>query len=191
MQLSCGATREKSGMKWTLLIVGAVGSAAVAASPLPPSAANPKALEDVVGCRNISDPAQRLACFDDKVGALQTATAKRDIVVVDRQEVRQVRHSLFGFTLPSLPIFGDGGADHTSAEEPEEKEITATVRSARQDGEGNWIFTLDDGAVWHQTGGVLAISPKPGSQIMIRRAALGSYFVRVGKQPGIKARRES
>jgi hypothetical protein len=179
-------------MKRIVMSIGLLGAAtaAVAAARDVPPMAGAKAFDQLLACKGITDSAQRLACYDQTVGTLADAKAKRDIVVVDKQEVREAKRSLFGFTLPNLRIFGDSDAAKGS-EEPEEKEITATVRGAREDGAGNWIVTLDDGAVWHQTDGEIAIAPKPGTQVTIRRAALGSYFLRVGKQPGVKARREN
>src|SRR5438309_6977723 len=56
-------------------------------------------------CRQITDPTQRLACFDGAANALVKATASGDVSVVDRGEVRKVRHSLFGFSLPKVPFF--------------------------------------------------------------------------------------
>jgi len=182
-----------NGMKRIILGVALLGTTAAAEPHGAPMGvpAQTKALDDMVACRSVTDATQRLACFDEKVGALQDATARHDIVVVNRQEVRDARRSLFGFTLPSLRIFGDSDQGKPDATEPEEKEITATIRSARQDGAGNWIVILEDGAIWHQTDGAVAVGPKPGMQVTIRKAALGSYFMRVGKQPGVKARRES
>ena len=181
-------------MKRIMMSIGLLGAAtaAVAAARDVPPMAGAKAFDQLLACKGIADSAQRLACYDQTVGTLADAKAKRDIVVVDKQEVREAKRSLFGFTLPNLRIFGDSdGGKGKSAEEPEETEITATAQSARQDGDGNWIIVLDDGAVWHQTAGDIAMAPKPGTQITIRRAALGSYFLRVGKQPGVKARREN
>lgn len=181
-------------MKRIIIGIGLLGVATVAAAASHdvPAMAGAKAFDQLLACKAVADPAQRLACYDQTVGTLADAKAKKDIVVVDRQEVREAKRSLFGFTLPNLRIFGDSGPDKgKGAEEPEETEITATVRSAREDGDGNWIIVLDDGAVWHQTAGEIAIAPKPGGQVTIRKAALGSYFLRVGKQPGVKARREN
>lgn len=181
-------------MKRIITGIGLLGVATVAAAASHdiPALQGAKAFDQVLACKTIADPAQRLACYDQNVGALADAKAKKDIVVVDRQEVREAKRSLFGFTLPNLRIFGDSdGGKSKSADEPEETEITAAVRSARQDGDGNWIIVLDDGAVWHQTAGDIALAPKSGMQVTIRRAALGSYFLRVGKQPGVKARREN
>jgi hypothetical protein len=168
-----------------------VGTAAMAADPAPP--ANQK-LNAVLGCRAIADPGQRLACFDKNVDALQAANANREIVVVDRGEVRKARRSLFGFNLPSLNIFGgepDKDKRKPDGIEGEDDEISAVIASARRDADGYWIVVLADGAVWHQTGGMIAVAPRAGGTVTIRRAALGSYFLRIGKQPGVKARRDS
>lgn len=180
-------------MKRLLLVAAVLTSLpAIARTPSPSTQSKAKAFDDVVSCRSITDNAQRLACYDQSVASLQDAAAKHDIVVVDREQVRETRRSLFGFTLPSFGIFGGGDKAGKQADDQDDiKEITATVRGARQDGQGNWIVTLDDGAVWHQMDGVLAFDPKAGSQVTIKRAALGSYFLKVGKQPGVKARREN
>jgi hypothetical protein len=178
-------------MKTIILGAALVATAAGSTAPKRLDTARAKAFDAVVACRSITDSAQRLTCFDQNVGALQEAADKHDIVVVDRQEVREARRSLFGFTLPSLQIFGGGSKADDSQDEAEAKEITTTVRSASQDGMGNWIVVMEDGAVWHQTDGALAFRPKPGGAVTIRRAALGSYFMRIGNQPGVKARRES
>jgi len=159
--------------------------------PAAPDTARSQALDTMIACRAIAVPADRLACFDRNVDALQTATAKRDIVIVNREDVRKARRSLFGFNIPEMPILGDSNGK-AGAPVEENREITATVRAAEQDRDGNWIVTLDDGAVWHQThGGPLAVRPRPGTTVTIRRAALGSYFMQVGRQPGVRARRES
>jgi hypothetical protein len=151
----------------------------------------PKALDALIACKNIAQPTDRLACYDKSVAQLQTATAQHDIVVVDRAEVREARHSLFGFNLPSLAIFGSGEKNTSAPVVEEEKEISATIQAARQDGAGNWMVTLDSGAVWHQTDeAVLGYVLKPGMPVTIRRAAFGSYFLRVGNKPGFKAKRE-
>lgn len=153
-----------------------------------------KEFESVVACRTIDEPVQRLACFDRSVEALQAAADKRDIVVVDRADVQKARRSLFGFNLPSLKIFGGDDSRTTKGEralvEEEEQEISSTVTSAQLDRDGFWTVVLADGAVWQQTDGVVALRPRAGTVVAIRRAALGSYFMRIGKQAGVKARRE-
>lgn len=165
----------------------ATGGDAATRSPAPEA----KALDPVLACRAITDGPARLACYDSSVGALQAATAKHDVVVIDQRDVERARRSLFGFSLPAFDFLGGGKAADNRNVVPEDSQITATIRAARLDGDGNWSFTLDDGAVWHQTSGVMAISPRPGETVEIRRGTLGSYFMRVGRQPGFRAKRES
>jgi hypothetical protein len=168
-----------------LLMPAAGATAASRASP-----AQSGLLDSVLACRSIADSAQRLACFDARVGDLQSASARHDVMVVDRDEVRKERRSLFGFNIADLKILG-GGNDAKSPVEEEDKEITAVVRSARTDGDGNWIVTLEDGAVWHQTDGApMGRTPKAGVSVTIRRGALGAYFMKVANGSSCKVRRE-
>jgi hypothetical protein len=148
-------------------------------------------LRPLFACRTEADPAKRLACYDKAAETLDTAAERRDIVVVDRAEAQKTRRSLFGFAIPSLKIFDSDRSEKSSPADPEEDQISTTIRSARQDADGYWILTMEDGAVWHQTGGTLFVRPKAGGVATIRRAALGSYFLRIGSGPGVKARRES
>lgn len=173
----------------------AVLAAALLAAPAlaaPRSATAPSGLLDsVLACRSIADSAQRLACFDARVGDLQSASDRKDVMVVDREEVRKERRSLFGFNIANLKILGGGGGDAKASAEEEDKEITAVVRSAREDGDGNWIVTLEDGAIWHQTDGTpLGRIPKSGATVTIRRGALGTYFMKIANGSSCKVRRE-
>ena len=51
-------------------------------------------------------------------------------------------------------------------------------------------MTVQDGALWVQVdNNPLAGWPRPGQPVVINRAALGSYMMRVNRQPGIRVRR--
>lgn len=167
-----------------LLLAGAPAFAHAQRDQAP---ARPESFEALVRCRAIAEDAARLACFDAAAAALQEAQERRDLVVVDRQQVREGRRRLFGLALPRIPIFG-GGDD----EEDEDRisTVEGVVASASQDGLGNWAVVLEDGAVWVQTdGNALALRPRPGHRVVITRAALGSFMMRVNNQPGIRVRR--
>lgn len=145
----------------------------------------PQIYRDLVDCRQIADSAARLACYDQKVAALEQAKDARDIVIADKSEVREARKGLFGFTLPSLKIFGSG-----AGEDDEIKQIDGVVKSARQDTYGAWQFTLEDGAVWTQIDTERVVfDPHAGSKVTIKHGALGSYKANIDGQPGIKVRR--
>src|SRR5829696_6737424 len=98
----------------TLLAGLPAAAASVQSSGAP--AQRPQPFEALVRCRAITGDAERLACFDRAAASLQAAAERRDVVVVDRQQVRESRRRLFGLPLPRLPIFG-GGDDDEGAEE--------------------------------------------------------------------------
>ena len=148
--------------------------------------APPPVYQAVVDCREIADSAQRLACFDRTVGVRASATAGKDLVVLDRATMRETRKGLFGFNLPRLKLFGGGSED----ERDEVKEIEAGIAGLRSASDGFAIFTLDDGGTWKQTDG-RDVFAKVGDRIKIKRASLGSYMAMVGKKAGVRVMRLS
>ncbi|HEX8402147.1 MAG TPA: hypothetical protein VF628_10635 [Allosphingosinicella sp.] len=147
--------------------------------------ARPALLKDLVGCRSVADPASRLACFDRAASALDEAEKRKDLVVVDREQLRKTRRTLFGLTLPNLSVFGDDNKDEEGV-----TRIETTLKGATQNGLGKWIFTLPDGAHWEQIDSrELANTPRPGHEIKIRRAAMGSYLANVQGQIAVRVRR--
>jgi len=147
----------------------------------------PPAMQRLVECRAITEATARLSCFDTAAAGLQSSVEQRDVLVVDREQVRSARRSLFGLTLPRLGIFG--GGDDATREEEEFSQIDTTVQSASMR-DYAWSLVLADGARWQQIDSrPLAVAPRSGTPIVIRRAALGSFIARVGGQPGIRVRR--
>ena len=164
---------------------------AVPAAAKPRTAAeNPVALQKVLDCRALPDSQARLACYDTSIAQLDTARSRGDIAVVDRQQVRETRTKLFGFALPHFAIFGDKDDESgTPAERQGVEEISGKARSATRGVDG-WVITLEDGARWEQTGVMtFGRNPKPGSVIVIKRAALGSFKLSIDGGPAVKARR--
>ena len=150
--------------------------------PVPPS----PLVAAIARCREMTDPAQRLACYDSAAGALVTATNSGEVSVVDRGEVRKVRHSLFGFSLPRIPFFtGD-----TTANEAQDK-IDSTITSVKALNNGYYQLVIaDNNAVWVTTDDSVNFDPpKPGQKIEIVRGALGNYFLRINGQIGVRGRR--
>ncbi len=144
------------------------------------------AVQSVIDCRKIEDSAQRLACYDNAVGAMAKADETGDLVTVDRAQRQTIRRQAFGFNMPSLSMFDKG-------QKLEENErLTAKIASASQTGNGKWAIRLDDGALWLQTDdSTLYPAPKPGQSVLIRKGALGSFFVIIDGKSGFKAKRES
>ena len=146
------------------------------------SAPAPKIFQDVVNCRAIPDAGQRLACFDRSVGALAEAQKNRDVYVADKDAMREARRGLFGFNMPKMRIFGDDDM------EKDVDQIETTI-SAVAEGQRGFVFTLKDGARWAQTDKSYMDRPKLGATIRIKRAALGSYFGSINKNPGFRIER--
>lgn len=145
----------------------------------------PAVLSRVVQCRTIAAEAERLACYDREVAAMQAAQSTGELVAMDRSQVRRTRRSLFGLTVPNLGIFGDDNED-----EEEASRIESTIRSASQNANGKWIIEIEDGARWLQIDSRnLNFPPRRGQPIRIRRAALGSYLANVNNQVAIRVRR--
>jgi len=140
----------------------------------------------LAACRAMTDPTQRLACYDKEAGALLTATQSGDVSVVDRADVRKARKSLFGFSMPNLPFFsGDDSASEVS------DTLESTITQASGIGYGKFRVTIAEGnAVWEttETYGTMR-DPHPGDKISIKRGPLGSYMLRIGKNRGVKGRR--
>jgi hypothetical protein len=172
-----------------LLLVGAPALAlAQRGRETPP--ARPEVFEALVRCRAITEDAARLACFDSAAAALQAAQERREVVMVDRQQVREGRRRLFGLTLPRIPIFGGGDDNDDDNDQDAVRTLESTVSAVTTTGYGQYQVTLADGSVWVQVdNNQLAVPPRNGHRIVINRGALGSYMMRVNNQPGIRVRR--
>ena len=166
------------------LAIGALALTGPAASKTQPlaNAPAPKIFQDVVQCRAIADSAQRLACFDQNVGALAAAQANKDLYVADKDAMREARRGLFGFNLPKMKIFADDDMEKAV------DSIETTISSVTQ-GQKGYIFTLKDGARWMQTDSAYMDKPKAGATIRIRRGTMGSFFGTIGKNPGFRIER--
>lgn len=169
----------------------AICMALALALPAAGEAAKPQkraeAFDAMIACRAIADQAERFACLDRTSAALEAAANAGDLVVVDRQQIRETKKTLFGFDLPNLTrIFGDddkGG---------EVQSVEGKVASAYTDQDGRWVVRLADGALWRQIdSNVLGLRPKPGMDVKINRGVLGSYKMAIAGQPSIKARRSN
>jgi hypothetical protein len=158
-----------------------VGLAATASARAPLPGDTPAIVQGLLACRSIGDAAQRLACYDRQSGAVAQAIDKRDLVLIDKARATQAKRSLFGFSVPDFAGLL-GGGDVT--------QIEGTVEGVSQNADGGLVIRLADGSVWSQTDDTpVALEPRRGDKIVVKRGTLGSYFVKVGSQPGFKAKR--
>jgi hypothetical protein len=142
-------------------------------------------VDAVVACKAQTDEQVRLRCYDATVASLAQATSAGSLVVVDREDVRKTRRSLFGFTLPKLPFFGGDDSQDEQA-----NKIEAKIKSARNLGYDKWLIELDSDAAWQTTEALTRQAPpKPGQSITIKKGAMGSYFLSVESKPSVRAMR--
>lgn len=175
----------KAKVALTILLAA---TASIALAKENTKAETPALYKQLAACRAIADGTERLACFDKTSAELDAAVARNDVYMVDKQQVQKTRRTLFGLTLPSLGLFGGGDDDNDGAED-QITELESTVKSASFNGEG-WVITIAEGSTWRQMdSSPLALSPKPGMPVTIKRAALGSYKMSIRKQSAIKVKR--
>lgn len=155
---------------------------AIAGSASAQDAASPSNVSDrVLACRSIADSAQRLSCYDTAVGAFAQAQQAGDVMIVDREQVRQTNRSLFGFSLPDLGGFG-GEAERIS-------EQTYTIRGAERSPYGGWILQMQDGTVWRQTDARRLPRPRSGASAHVERGRLGGYMMSIDGAASIRVER--
>lgn len=156
-----------------------VVGAATAAEPAHP------VLGGLSACVDVGDLGQRAACYDAALAALTSAVRSGEVVIVQRKEAQAAQRSAFGLNLPALAIFDRSGKDAAPLES-----VTGEAKRAYRDQFDKWVVVLTDGAVWRQIDSE-AISPAPraGSRVEIRKASLGSYFMKIDGQRGVRAKR--
>jgi len=158
------------------------GGGAAARDKAPPPL--PAQIQELFACRDITDAAARLACFDREVGELSAADQAKEITFTDRETAKKARRGLFGFSFPKLGgIFG--------GDEDEIKEIETTIRSVSTDRSGKYTLVMEDDAVWVQIDTTrLPRQPKPGQKVKIKTATMGSYFATVDGGRTIRMKRD-
>jgi len=179
-------TRIRAAAATWMAFAAMIASAPLAAADDKGESAYIKALRE---CQAKTDAAARLACYDTAVGTMLSASSDGEVRVVDKEEVRETRRKLFGFSLPDFGIFGgkNDKGDDAKDEQPEALQTTITgVRAVK----GQYVITTAEGAVWQlDEQPARLMSPKVGQPLEIRAGAFGSYFLRINGQSGVKGRR--
>lgn len=171
-----------------------VAIALLAAVPLPAlaqdegvgSAESPKIVSQMFDCRTIEEDDRRLDCYDREVERVYQAQLSRELIVADRSQLEEAKRGLFGLNLPKIRLFGNGDDD----DEAQVDEIQATLAEATKLRNGRYIFTLEDGARWLETESASGSRRfKKGDEIVIERAALGSFKAKVNGKRAVRVRR--
>jgi hypothetical protein len=163
------------------LVFGATSASAADNAGKPPVRAG--VLQKLLDCRAISNPNDRLACFEAQTAIIDEAEAKRDVVIIDRDQATKARKEGFGLPIKALVLGKSAPTDEGITD------VTSTLRDARTLKDGKWLFILENGARWVQTESNIIRDPKPGHSIRIRKAALGGYIANINGRTAIRVRR--
>lgn len=175
-------------MKYAAILVAAswaLWTLPVAAEEAPARPAVPE-IEALRTCRAIADVPARAACYDAATDALLSAARGRDIVVINKDEVRKTRRGLFGFALPRIPFLdGSGRGKDADAVDKLQTRIASVARA----GFGKFRFTVEDGARWETVEPSSRLAPlEVGQPITLEKGLFGAYFLVAG-QARVQARR--
>ena len=159
----------------------ASASALLAARPSPSGGPPPAVVQSLLSCRGLTDSAARLACYDKAAASVASAIDTKELVLIDKVKANQVKRSLFGYSAPDFAGLLGGG---------EIKQVEGVVTAAFENGDGGWTVKLADGSTWTQNDDApIALPPRKGDKVTLRRGTLNSYFLRIGGQPGVKVHR--
>lgn len=115
-------------------------------------------------CRKITEPNQRLACYDMITDSIRAALEDGSIKIVDQKSKRETDQKTFG-------LMGIAGAADT---DDRLREISSQISALSPESDGSWIITLANGTAWRAAG-----SPKGRVQanmsVTITRDQFGRY----------------
>ena len=96
------------------------------------SAAQPDELQAIYACKSISNPQERLACYDNSVGRFEAAEKSGEVVTVSKTAIEEVERDSFGFNIPSLKSLGGifGGKKAPKTKTAKSNDLTDPVREA-------------------------------------------------------------
>lgn len=150
-----------------------------------PALADEPGLDEVLACKAISDPLERVGCYDAAVGRLEAAEAAGEVRVITRSEVEKVQRDSFGFKIPSLPAFG--GRDGAAPEKIDR--IVEPVKSVSGTG-GKLRIVLENGSVWTQIDDK-NIRARNVQSAEIFEASFGSFKMKLDGGLAFRVRREN
>lgn len=174
----------------TIMALVSVAGGAATAAFAEVSQAELNRVQQIHACDAIARKSARYACYDRierSPHAEAPAAAAPPARAAAAAPERPAQAAQADFGVESLP----SERRARPAVAPTEQ-IFATAVAASDAGIGHWTVTLDSGARWRMIERDPAfVPPKPGQAVRIRRVALGSFLLFVGKHPGVRVQRIS
>jgi hypothetical protein len=142
--------------------------------------------ERLLACSAIENTAERAACFDDAVRAMQEgdgapaaeAAAAPAAIPPAEPPPAEPASPAPAAAAPTMQI-----EKTMEAEELEEEfvEFTATITKSSKSGLYHFVVELDNGQVWEETDGSRRPSlPKVGQTVRVTEGRLGGYRMKIG-----------
>lgn len=144
-----------------------LGLGVLAASPAVAGDSAPMLVQALKDCRAVADSTARLSCYDRATAAFEVAVAAKDVVVVDREQVKRDRRKQFGFIKPQ-PAAVDAGV-------PEPVELKGKVSALSLWGDF-FVVAVEGSGTWRTTESGFA-APALGEPVTIKKGTLGSYVM--------------
>lgn len=187
-QLNQNFTMSRARRGFTLGLCGlALSFGSMAAAQDSEAGETPDFLAKLKECQAIVEDTVRLACFDGSVNAMIAANEAGQVQIVDQEDVRQTRRQLFGLSVPEIGILK--GKDDKESKEAREL-LETSITSARYFSRKRVRFTTEEDAVWEINNAPRRLRPiKPGDAVIFKKASLGTYFIRINGQMGVKGKR--
>ncbi|WP_294394290.1 hypothetical protein [uncultured Sphingomonas sp.] len=155
-----------------------------------------RVLAPLVACRPISDASARAACYDRALDGLRGAVSAKQVTILDREQVQVNRKAMFGYSgqEPPAPKASRKAPAQVTAKGPTPapepvNEISSTIVSATPYAVDRWTIRIAGGAVWRTTEAGMAVAPRAGTPVHIKRALMGSYMLRIGDARALRAMR--
>ncbi|KAF0184640.1 MAG: hypothetical protein IV086_03505 [Hyphomonadaceae bacterium] len=165
----------------SLVAVLACAGTAAAQQAAPAPRSSPEVLAKVYACTALTEPQARLACFDAEVASLKSAESEGQFAAVDATRARQIQRESFGFSLPSLPQLGlptfRRSSEEPGSDDGFDSQSMKIARLGRFDGRSS--FVMENGQVWVLVDTSDNRLARPGVDVTIRKAALGSFLMSV------------
>jgi hypothetical protein len=136
----------------------------------------PDVLRQIHSCANVSNAAERLACFDGAERRLREAEERGEFAGVDRAQAQEVQRESFGFALPSvsrlLPRVSNRDNESSAVDN-----VQMTVERVIARANGYHAFVMTNGQVWAQVQAERASNVRTGTNVTVRKAIAGSYMM--------------
>lgn len=150
------------------------------------AAAEPAAVDLNIDCTTISDPTERLNCWDSHAHA----------TIVQKKAANK---KLFGLTIPQTeaattapqPKSRRHAKVKTARAQEDNRHVVLTIASVGNTLTGRLLLTATDGAVWEQTDSdTIRDMPVVGATFTVRRGPLGGYMCDVTRWQPVRCQRD-